>query len=831
MPTYVRGRGRGRGASRGAHAAPPAAAVAIGRDSSSTGSAQSNRTVPHAGPSHELPSPSAFDDAEVDQSMASVNRTVKEYMELSGDQLAPHHEEIIADFSREAGVCCLVCLEDVRPADAIWNCGGCFTPYHMHCIQQWVRDGAALSTLSDDLFPDQKRSWFCPKCRKEHDVKAEFPDTYRCFCRKVTDPLFDPWLTPHSCGEPCGRSLGCEHDCVLLCHPGQCPPCPRTLQAAECFCGATTQTRRCGARRYSCRRPCGRLLGCGVHRCEAVCHDGPCTPCGRTSSQPCRCGRGMQERPCASPGWVCDEVCDRLQSCKHHRCPNVCCPGGCDRCPVADNRSCPCGRVKSTAPCSEEVPLCGATCGKPLPCGHRCPDRCHQGECGPCHQMARKTCRCGGLSKDAPCSSKPLLCARKCGVPKQCGRHACKRKCCDGSNCPPCEEVCNRRLPCGQHKCQAPCHTGKCYPCAIVKTVHCACGAAEKAVPCGREKITAPPRCRQPCKHPPACSHPPKKPHPCHFGPCPPCPEKCGRAHGDCGHLCGARCTGCASSGKVDSCPPCAETVGVSCFGGHLEIRVKCHKRAPFACKSPCGKQLACGRHPCPSQCHPSECVPCGARCDRPRPEGCTHTCPRPCHDDECHPCDILIPVDCHCKKLKLKVACGKWTALGQAGRESEASCKDRCPKHLSCGHRCTLLCHPGECSSPADCKKRVAIKCPCGRRKSEYVCGAAAGAKAPAPQCDAECAAVAAAAAGNPAAAGDSDSGGESDGGGGGETRGEGGIPGRQESGKARRRRRYLEKQEALARKAEGEVAAPVNYPAIVVAVLLALVVAWFLI
>ncbi len=43
--------------------------------------------------------------------------------------------------------------------------------------------------------------------------------------------------------------------------------------------------------------------------------------------------------------------------------------------------------------------------------------------------------------------------------------HACdarRRRCCDGTSCPPCEERCGRKLKCGNHKCPAPCHAGPC---------------------------------------------------------------------------------------------------------------------------------------------------------------------------------------------------------------------------------------------------------------------------------------------------------------------------------------------------------------------------------
>jgi len=60
-----------------------------------------------------------------------------------------------------------------------------------------------------------------PKCRHEYSQK-DCPRQYRCYCGKVVDPVFDPWLIPHSCGQECGRPLrpDCGHTCHLLCHPG-----------------------------------------------------------------------------------------------------------------------------------------------------------------------------------------------------------------------------------------------------------------------------------------------------------------------------------------------------------------------------------------------------------------------------------------------------------------------------------------------------------------------------------------------------------------------------------------------------------------------------------
>ena len=60
-----------------------------------------------------------------------------------------------------------------------------------------------------------------------------------------------------------------------------------------------------------------------------------------------------------------------------------------------------------------------------------------------------------------------------------------------GADSPGCETVAVPRL------CV---FAGPCYPCPLVVDVSCACGKTKVTVPCGAEKSTHPPRCRQPCR-------------------------------------------------------------------------------------------------------------------------------------------------------------------------------------------------------------------------------------------------------------------------------------------------------------------------------------------
>ena len=155
-------------------------------------------------------------------------------------------------------------------------------------------------------------------------------------------------------------------------------------------------------------------------------------------------------------------------------------------------RTCPCGKSSHKLECTVATPTCGDTCGKPLGCpgGHVCVERCHRGKCGSCLQMVTKQCKCsillqqqgerrgGERKKEVPCT-KEFACETKCKRMRDCGRHACNRKCCIG-DCPPCEQACNKQLPCKNHKCTSRCHRARCYPCNETKDVACNCGRFTK---------------------------------------------------------------------------------------------------------------------------------------------------------------------------------------------------------------------------------------------------------------------------------------------------------------------------------------------------------------
>ncbi|MQL88742.1 hypothetical protein Taro_021316 [Colocasia esculenta] len=571
----------------------------------------------------------------------------------------------LASSCKGSFVACLICLERIRPTDPAWSCSsGCYALFHLLCIQSWARQCSSVPPSSSRPLPASPANWHCPKCRLNYRQDL-IPRVYLCYCGKVENPQADPWIVPHSCGEICGRPLrgSCGHECLLLCHPGPCPPCPKLVKA-HCFCGTIEDVRRCSFKEFSCNRPCPRLLECRKHRCRENCHQGPCPSCRVKGKFRCLCGKEEVERECCERHFRCERPCDRMLSCGKHTCTRGCHAGPCGDCPLQGKRTCPCGKKEyKRVSCDSIVPTCGSTCEKMLSCNiHRCPERCHQGTCvETCRNVLVKFCRCGSLKKEVPCY-QDLICERKCQKLRDCGRHACKRRCCDG-NCPPCPEICGRRLRCGNHKCPSPCHRGICAPCPLMISISCACGETHFEVPCGTEKEQKPPKCPKLCNISCLCRHSSTcKPHKCHYGACPPCRIICAEQL-PCGHTCkirfvfkfrhsftgyqsyapvpllcmliclvltlrvsfSCRCHGPVPPPNPDfslrpkkrkqerhtevpgsPCPPCQEVVWRSCLGQHIgeDRPMVCSTQVRFSCQNLCGNLLKCGNHYCTKCCH-----------------------------------------------------------------------------------------------------------------------------------------------------------------------------------------------------------------------------------
>lgn len=266
-------------------------------------------------------------------------------------------QEFLENVFQSGAATCLICIATVKRTDHIWTCESCYSFFHLNCIQRWASDSTSVKKMNQELdvgyynnlgefIPKQQKTikWCCPKCRTDY-LPSEIPRDYVCFCKRELNPQNHPWLVPHSCGEICRKELtpNCGHRCVLLCHPGPCPPCPQII-SVSCDCGQSNlKTIRCSQKSWNCGKKCNQKLVCGIHNCGLPCHK-ECPPCMKKSQQKCECGNKTQERNCNSLKWHCNKKCNNFYDCQSHRCEVKCHSGPCGECPFGMPRSCPCGK-------------------------------------------------------------------------------------------------------------------------------------------------------------------------------------------------------------------------------------------------------------------------------------------------------------------------------------------------------------------------------------------------------------------------------------------------------------------------------------------------------
>ncbi|KIJ15343.1 hypothetical protein PAXINDRAFT_115013 [Paxillus involutus ATCC 200175] len=169
------------------------------------------------------------------------------------------------------------------------------------------------------------------------------------------------------CAYPCARPPPCGHPSVPhLCHevgvvagadtpdeglglgseePGACPPCP-FLTRKICACGKKmVDNVRCSQERVSCGSVCGRLLACGFHQCQRLCHADECGTCTAV------CGKSRKS--CLPAHHPCTQTCHAPTSC-----PET------EPCLASVTLTCPCGHLRSAVTCSgNKFPLtCTGEC-------------------------------------------------------------------------------------------------------------------------------------------------------------------------------------------------------------------------------------------------------------------------------------------------------------------------------------------------------------------------------------------------------------------------------------------------------------------------------------
>ncbi|XP_075442086.1 transcriptional repressor NF-X1 [Ascaphus truei] len=545
---------------------------------------------------------------------------------------------------------CMVCCEVVRVMAPVWSCQSCYHVFHLNCIKKWARSPASQAE-------DGNCGWRCPACQ---NVSSRVPSIYICFCGKVNHPEWNRNEIPHSCGELCGKKrsgLDCPHSCNILCHPGPCPSCPAFV-TKTCECGRTSQSVRCGqSSTMHCANVCGNPLNCGEHSCTQVCHAGKCQPCQQIIHQACYCGGSSRDVSCGTDkdnydgfgNFSCQKLCGKKLNCGKHGCTEVCHPQPCQPCPRLPQavRFCPCGQTSLSKllelgcvdrkTCTDPIPSCGKTCGKPLPCSHdfihTCENLCHEGECGTCSRTSNIACRCGFKTKEVPCAliqtegDFTFICDKRCNKKRLCGRHKCNEICCVEKE-HKCSLICGHKLNCGLHRCDQVCHRGNCQNCWQTSFDELACYCGESVifppVPCG----TRPPECKNSCTREHECDHPVF--HSCH---------------------------------SEEKCPPCTYLTQKWCMGKHeLRNNIPCHL-SDISCGLRCNQLLKCGMHKCKRICHKGECLideDCKQPCTFLRSD-CGHPCMAPCHPSQPCPtsvCSAKVDLLCECGRRKERVFC-----------------------------------------------------------------------------------------------------------------------------------------------------------------------------
>ncbi|KAH7072924.1 hypothetical protein BKA63DRAFT_53784 [Paraphoma chrysanthemicola] len=311
-----------------------------------------------------------------------------------------------------------------------------------------------------------------------------------------------------NCAKPCHKMLDCGHQCERLCHQGDCSSCFKRI-SISCRCGRTTSNTICHQGTMEppqCMRICRVSLNCGRHECGERCCAGERKAAERQASR--RKARPLDAAP-RRPGdnfeaeHICTRSCGRQLKCGNteHRCQELCHKGPCGSCREAifDELSCHCGRtvLQPPLPCGTKPPPCRFACERPKDCGHpQMAHNCHGDEesCPKCPFLTTKSCLCGkNVLKNQPCWLSDVRCGDICGKTLRCGAHQCQKQCHRPGECEePCRQPCGKELSACGHPCMAPCHFPSICkeekPCQHKIFVTCECQRIKQETKCAASK-------------------------------------------------------------------------------------------------------------------------------------------------------------------------------------------------------------------------------------------------------------------------------------------------------------------------------------------------------
>ncbi|KDQ13108.1 hypothetical protein BOTBODRAFT_188850 [Botryobasidium botryosum FD-172 SS1] len=141
---------------------------------------------------------------------------------------------------------------------------------------------------------------------------------------------------------PCGTKIQCNYLCTRpppacghpkaphACHEdGACPPCV-VLTEKQCACGKETVNHiQCWQEKVSCGKSCGKLLDCGFHSCDRLCHADACGSCAQVCGKPRKLCKHGCKQPCHAPSACpenepCGEVMTQTCACGRISQPTTC---------------------------------------------------------------------------------------------------------------------------------------------------------------------------------------------------------------------------------------------------------------------------------------------------------------------------------------------------------------------------------------------------------------------------------------------------------------------------------------------------------------------------
>ena len=143
------------------------------------------------------------------------------------------------------------------------------------------------------------------------------------------------------CDNVCGKLLDCkEHTCSLVCHAGPCPSCEIPVECS-CYCGAQHSVIPCGKTKMAMRsrNPPVEAVKAPSAADPSVYNEDVLGDLSGLSDlsddEPVETAsfKMLSYREAGVGGFSCGDVCGRLLSCGRHRCERICHPLDCGSCP------------------------------------------------------------------------------------------------------------------------------------------------------------------------------------------------------------------------------------------------------------------------------------------------------------------------------------------------------------------------------------------------------------------------------------------------------------------------------------------------------------------